>query len=285
MDSGIVHFTGSSVLPDEVARAVEERGFAALFYTEHTHIPVASRRADGRLTRDYAVSFDPFVALAAAAAVTSTLQLGTAVCLLPQRDPIITAKVVASLDLIAGGRLTLGVGAGWNRDELRDHGVEPATRTARMLEGIEAIRCLWSQDEAEFHGRFIDFSPSWCWPKPVQVPGPPVFIAGNSPGAEDRVLTHGDGWLPQSGPFASVAEVGTRIARLRRRAEDSGRGYLPVTLFGVPNDYDLLAGLADAGVDCALAPVRSETPGEVFAGLDALADTRQRLTGSSTDDR
>lgn len=281
VDLGIVHFTGCSVLPDVLARAVEERGFESLFYTEHTHIPTASRRNDGRPLRDYAATFDPFVALAAAAAVTSSLRLGTAVCLLLQRDPIIAAKEVASLDLLSGGRLAFGVGPGWNQEEMRNHGVDPGTRTARMLEGIEALRRIWADDEAEFHGRHVDFGPLWSWPKPAQRPGPPVLIGGNGPGAEDRVVAHGDGWLPQAGPFASVEEIRTRITRLRQRAADAGRGYLPVTLFGVPDDLDLLARLADAGVDRCLTPVRSDTSDELFTRLDALADTRHALAMTS----
>jgi probable F420-dependent oxidoreductase len=277
VDLGIVHFTGCSVLPDELARAVEERGFESLFYTEHTHIPTSSRRSDGRPVRDYAATFDPFVALAAAAAVTSSLQLGTAVCLLPQRDPLITAKEVSSLDQLSHGRVILGVGPGWNREEMRNHGVDPATRTARMLEGIDAMRRIWADDEAEFHGRHVDFGPVWCWPKPAQRPGPPVFIGGNGPGAEERVLARGDGWLPQAGPFATVEEVRTRIVGLRRRAADIGRGHVPVTLFGVPDDPDLLAQLADAGVDRCLAPIRSETRDEVFSRLDSLGEVRQAL--------
>lgn len=269
VDIGIVHFTGCSVMPQHFAREVEERRFESLFYTEHTHIPVASRRASGS-ARDYATTFDPFVALAAAAAVTSTLKLGTGVCLLPQRDPIITAKEVASLDLLSAGRVLLGVGSGWNREEMRNHGVEPTGRTARIVEAVQAMRQIWATDESEFHGDHVDFAPLWSWPKPVQHPGPPVLFGGNGPGVEDHVLAHGDGWLPQAGPFGSVGDVGTRIGRLRERAAEAGRGYLPVTMFGAPDDLGLLEQLAAAGVDRCLIPVRSEDSDGLYTRLDAL---------------
>lgn len=278
MDVGIAHFAGCAVMPQRLARDVEDRGFESLFYTEHTHIPVASRRASGS-ARDYATTFDPFVALAAAAAATSTLKLGTAVCLLPQRDPIITAKEVASLDLLSGGRVLLGVGSGWNRAEMRSHGVEPRGRTARMVESIQAMRRIWAMDEAEFHGDHVDFQPLWSWPKPAQRPGPPVLLGGNGPGVEDQVLAHGDGWLPQAGPFSSVDEVRTRIRNLRERATAAGRGHVPVTVFGTPEDLSLLEQLAAAGVDRCLIPVRSDDSAELLARLDALASLRQAFAG------
>lgn len=277
MDIGIVHFTGCSVMPQQLARDVEERGFESLFYTEHTHIPVASRRASGS-ARDYATTFDPFVALAAAAAVTSTLRLGTAVCLLPQRDPIITAKEVASLDLLSGGRVLLGVGSGWNREEMRNHGVEPKGRTARMVEAVQAMRQIWATDESEFHGDHVDFGPLWSWPKPAQRHGPPVLFGGNGPGVEDRVLAHGDGWLPQAGTFSSVEEVDARIKGLREQAAEAGRGHVPVTVFGTPDDLGLLEQLATAGVDRCLIPVRSDDSDELSTRLDALVAVLEAFT-------
>jgi probable F420-dependent oxidoreductase len=253
VDIGISTFAGSYGLgPLELGRAVEERGFESLFWAEHTHIPVRSRRAGGESTRRFAETLDPFVALSAVAAVTTTLRIGTAVCLVTERDPFTTAKAVASLDRISGGRLEFGVGAGWNREELADHGTDPRTRMALLAERVEAMRRIWTEDEAEYHGRFVDFEPVWSWPKPLQRPHPPVLVGGNGPGTEDRVLTFGDGWLPQCEPLQSVDELSRRIASLRQRAREAGGGSVPVTLFGTPPR--MLAEFADAGVDrCLLA--------------------------------
>jgi probable F420-dependent oxidoreductase len=167
--------------------------------------------------------FAPFVALSAAAAVTSRIKLGTGACLVIERDPITLAKQVAGLDLLSGGRFLFGVGAGWNRAEMADHGTDPRTRMALLADRIRAMREIWTAEEAEYHGEYVDFGPLWSWPKPVQRPYPPVLVGGNGPGAEDRVLDFGDGWLPQTGPLADMAEFRRRVARLRSRAADAGR--------------------------------------------------------------
>jgi probable F420-dependent oxidoreductase len=249
MDYGIVVFNGYPISPVKLGRAVEERGFESLFYAEHTHIPVNTQRADGRPAIGYARTYDPFVALAAAAAVTETLRLGTGVCLVTQRDPIITAKEVARLDHLSSGRFLFGIGAGWNREELANHGTDPRTRMALMAERVQAMRTIWTEDEAQHHGDHVDFNPIWSWPKPTQRPHPPILVGGNGPGAEDRVLEYGDGWLPQCGP-------------------------IPVTLFGVPNDRDLIEQIAEAGVDRCLFPVVGDTEDEVLTLLDKAADSR-----------
>lgn len=267
-------FTGYSMTPADLARAVEERGFESLFYTEHTHIPVSTRRADGASAKDYAHTYDPFVALAAAAAATRTLLLGTAVCLVTQRDPIITAKEVASLDHLSGGRFLFGVGAGWNRAEMADHGTDPETRMALLAERVAAMRAIWTEDEAQFHGSHVDFDPLWSWPKPVRRPHPPILVGGNGPTTEDRVLAYGDGWLPQSGPLASVDELRTRIVRLRQRAAEMGRGPIPVTLFSPPYDRGIVAAFAEAGVDRCLFAVAGDTPDKVLSLLDRTATLR-----------
>ncbi|WP_027940653.1 LLM class F420-dependent oxidoreductase [Amycolatopsis taiwanensis] len=271
MDFGVAVFNGSATNAADVGRAVEQRGFESLFYPEHTHIPVASRRSDGRPVEGYGDTYDPFVALAAAAATTSTIRLGTAVCLVPQRDPFTVAKAVASVDRISGGRFEFGVGSGWNHAEMANHGVNPRTRTARMIDHVRAMRTIWADDEAEYHGEYVDFAPLWSWPKPVQRPGPPVLVGGNGPGTEDRVLEFGDGWLPQAGPLASVAELRTRVSALRQRAAEAGRARIPVTLFGTPYDRELVAQLADAGVDRCLFPVRDDTTDNLMRTLDELA--------------
>nr|WP_232827244.1 LLM class F420-dependent oxidoreductase [Jiangella endophytica] len=269
---GITTFAGSYGLePPELGRAVEERGFESLFFPEHTHIPVHSRRADGRSTRAYAETYDPFVALSAVAAVTRTLMLGTGVCLVTQRDPIVTAKEVASLDRLSGGRFLFGVGAGWNRMELANHGTDARTRMALLSERVRAMRRIWTDDEAEFHGEYVDFDPVWSWPKPSQRPHPPVLVGGNGPGVEDRVLAYGDGWFPQCGPLADVDELRERAAALRRRAADSGRGPVPITVFGTPSDKSLLDALAEAGADRCLLLLPPGPESQLLATLDEWA--------------
>lgn len=277
MDIGIAVIGGcDGPAPAELGRATEERGFESLFYAEHTHIPVASRRADDVPTRDYAETYDPFVALAAVAAVTTTLKLGTAVCLVPERDPIVTAKEVASLDRMSAGRFEFGVGAGWNREELANHGTDARQRMAVLAERVGAMREIWTTDEASYRGRFVAFDPLWSWPKPVQQPHPPVLVGGNGPGSEDRVLAFGDGWLPQCGPLSSVEELTERIATLRRRAADLGRETVPVTLFGAIPDARMLRAFAHAGVDRCLLTLRHGP--NVIDTLDEWVELRSRVT-------
>jgi probable F420-dependent oxidoreductase len=278
MDLGIVVMTGSEGLtPQAVGRACEERGFESLFWAEHTHIPVRSRRPDGAPTRFYADTYDPFAALSAAAAVTGSLKLGTAVCLVIERDPITLAKEVASLDRLSGGRFLFGVGAGWNREEMADHGTDPRTRMALLADRIRAMREIWTTEEASYHGQFADFGPLWSWPKPVQRPYPPVLVGGNGPGAEDRVLDFGDQWMPQSGPLADMAEFRRRVVSLRERAEAAGRGPVPVTVFGVPADAALLSEFADAGADRCLLALTSLEASDTMSKLDAWASLHTQV--------
>jgi probable F420-dependent oxidoreductase len=198
------------------------------------------------------------------ASVTSRLKLGTGVCLVIERDPITLAKEVASLDRLSGGRFLFGVGAGWNREEMADHGTDPKTRMALLADRVKAMREIWTQDEASYHGRFTDFEPLWSWPKPVQQPHPPVLVAGNGPGSEDRVLDFGDEWLPQSGPLADVAEFRRRVTALREKA---GRA-VPVTVFGVPPDRGLLEQFAEAGANRCLLALSGLGPAQTLTTLD-----------------
>jgi len=258
-----------------LARATEERGFAGLFLTEHTHIPVNRESAwpsGGELPRRYWHTYDPFVALAAMAVVTERIVLGTAVTLVVQHDPIGLAKTVASLDRIAGGRFELGVGPGWNREEMVNHGVDPRTRTRRMLDHIAAMRAIWTQDEAEFHGEFIDFGPIWSWPKPVRTP--PVLIGGEGPTVLDRVLSHGDAWLPRRISRSEVDAFAKRVEELRRRAADAGRGHISVTVFGAPPEREVLDAYTTAGVDRVLYELPDADEAEVLRTLDTLAALR-----------
>ncbi|MFI9841826.1 LLM class F420-dependent oxidoreductase [Nonomuraea sp. NPDC051941] len=272
MDIGITTFAGAyGMEPPAIGRAIEERGFESLFFPEHTHIPVHSRRPDGSSPRPYAETYDPFVALSAVAAVTRTLKLGTGVCLVTQRDPIVTAKQVACLDRLSGGRLLFGVGAGWNRMELANHGTDPRTRMALLAERVQAMRRIWTDEEAEFHGKYVNFDSIWSWPKPLQRPHPPVLVGGNGPGAEDRVLAFGDGWFPQCEGLADAVELSERAVTLRRRAADTGRGRIPITVFNTPPDGRLLDTLADAGLDRCLLLLPARTESQMLAQLDEWA--------------
>jgi probable F420-dependent oxidoreductase len=273
---GVVTFlTDYGIDGPTLARAVEERGFDGLFLTEHTHIPISRESpwpSGGELPRRYSHTFDPFVALAAMAMVTDRIALGTAVCLVAQHDPINLAKTVASLDRLAGGRFEFGVGPGWNREEMANHGVDPRHRTARMLEHIAAMRAIWTHDEAQFHGEFVDFDPIWSWPKPVRTP--PVLIGGEGPTVLDRVLTHGDGWLPRRVQRDEVNGFAKRVAELRSRAADAGRGHISVTVFGAVPERDVLAAYAEAGVDRVLYELPDAEPAEVLRTLDTLTALR-----------
>src|SRR5688572_6705929 len=209
----------------------EERGFESLFFTEHTHIP-ASRAtpypAGGELPEEYRRILDPFVGLTAAACATKDLKVGTGLCLIVERDPIVCAKEVATLDRVSGGRMLFGVGAGWNLEEMRHHGTDPEKRFGLMRERVEAIKEIWANDEPEYHGKYVDFDPIWCWPKPVQKPGPPVLVGGNGPRVLKRVLRFGDEWLPNR--VGDDDFMIGQIEELQRLAKEAGRDPIPVSL-------------------------------------------------------
>ena len=251
MDIGIAFFpTDLGIDIAKLARMVEERPFYALFVAEHTHIPVSRETphpSGDVLPFQYSHTLDPFVALASAAAVTERIKLGTGVCLVIERDPIVTAKEVASLDRLSGGRFLFGVGAGWNREEMRNHGTNPKRRFSVMRERVEAMKEIWTKDEAEYHGEFVDFDPIWCWPKPTQKPHPPVLLGGSGPKVLDRVLAYADEWTPNR--FGSPEELAARIEELRERA---GR-HVRVVASGVKPDGELVKQLEQAGADgCTL---------------------------------
>ncbi|MXY71693.1 MAG: LLM class F420-dependent oxidoreductase [Dehalococcoidia bacterium] len=224
------HYNASVVT---VAREAERLGFESLFIPEHSHIPVDT---DFPLAPEvpmlYKSMFDPFVSLAAAAAVTENLRVGTAIALIPQRDPIHTAKEIATLDQISGGRVVLGIGAGWNEEEMEAHGTDPSTRFRLMRERVEAIKTLWTQEVAEYHGRHVDIPPTWQWPKPVQDPHPPILVGGAGPNVLNRVVNYGDGWLPSvsttftenlRGRVTPIEEFPDDVAKLQRLAEERGK--------------------------------------------------------------
>jgi probable F420-dependent oxidoreductase len=281
MEFGIATFvTDEGVTPTHLGRALEQRGFESLFIAEHSHIPVnrESQPPDGgELPRKYYRTLDPFVTLTAVAVVTERLLVATGILLVIERDPIITAKEIASLDHVSGGRVVVGVGAGWNREEMRHHGTDPKTRMALLRERIYAMKEIWTKDVAEFHGEFVNFDPIYCWPKPVQRPHPPIIVGGHGPKALDRTLDYGDGWMPTYG--LGVDEIAERTAELRRRAEETGRGYVPVSVYAVPAEPEIVTRLAEAGVDRVLFDLPTLPAEETDQRLDEFAAVARSFTG------
>ncbi|WP_219417749.1 LLM class F420-dependent oxidoreductase [Pseudonocardia nigra] len=272
MQFGLLMFpTHDALDPATVAREAEARGFESLVFPEHTHIPTSRRSpypGGGELPRRYSHTYDPFVALTAAACATERLKIGTGVCLVIERDPITTAKEVASLDHLSGGRFLFGVGAGWNREEMANHGTDPRVRMAVLGERVRAMKEIWTADEAEFHGEHVDFEPIWSWPKPAQRPHPPVLVGGMGPTVEDRVLEYGDEWLPQRVDAGNVDEFAERARALQQRAADAGRGTIPMTLFGAEPDADLIERYAEAGITRCLFSLPSKERDAVLRAMD-----------------
>ena len=274
MDFGVGYFpTHDGMTPGEVARMVEERGQESLFFAEHTHIP-ASRESPwpsgGQLPPKYWHCYDLFVALTAAAAATNHLRVGSGICLVIERDPIITANEVASVDHLSGGRLEFGVGAGWNREEMRNHGTDPRTRMALMRERVEAMKAIWTEPAASYAGEYVSFEAIWSEPKPAQRPHPPVLVGGDGPGVLDRVLAFGDGWLPHY--------AGTRV--LERMAELQARAERPIsTHVFMPADPAELERVQEAGARRAIHWLPSGGRSTVEAALERWEDAIAKLTG------
>jgi probable F420-dependent oxidoreductase len=265
--------TDYAIAPAELGRAAEDAGFESLYFAEHTHIPVSResmRPGGGELPQQYWHTHDPFVALATVAQATDRLRLGTGVCLIVERDPIVTAKAVASLDQLSGGRLEFGIGAGWNREEMRNHGTDPRRRFSIMRERVLAMKAIWTEDEPEFHGEHVDFDPIWAWPKPVQDPHPPVVVGGTGPKVFDRVLEYGDVWMPNR--RADPSELPARIAELRERA---GRRF-PVTYYAAEPDAAFVEALAAADVDRALLQLPAAPRDEVLPLVEQHAELAAR---------
>jgi len=255
--------TDQSIGPVELARALEARGFYSLYIPEHTHIPTSRKTppptGEPELPEEYKRTLDPFVALAAAAAVTSRIKLGTGVCLVAQRDPIVLAKEVATLDLVSNGRFVFGIGFGWNRDEMETHGVDFRTRRERVRESVLAVQRLWANEMAAFHGEFVDFEESWSWPKPVQQPRPLTLIGGAAgPKLFAHIAEYADGWIPIGG-----AGVRAALPDLRRAMEQAGRdpAQLRVVTFGSipdPGKLEYYAGIGVTEVVFRLPPAPAD---------------------------
>lgn len=274
MELGVCIFaTDYAIQIDDLARETEARGFESLWVPEHTHIP-SSRRSPwpggGTLPEEYSHTYDPFVSLMYAAAVTKTLKLGTGICLIIERDTITTAKEVASLDRLSGGRFLLGIGAGWNAEEMAHHGTEFRSRYKKMGEQVRAMKTIWTQDEAEFHGDYVNFEPIWCWPKPAQQPHPPVLLGGETSYTLQRVVDYCEGWFPRSRQPELVTQG---MAELKQRAEQVGRSMdsISVSVFGVGDDAQLLDAYRAAGVTRCILRLPSDSRDVVLPLLDRYA--------------
>jgi probable F420-dependent oxidoreductase len=274
MRVGVFYFpTDYGIDPGELGRALEERSFESLFVCEHTHIPVSRRSpfpGGGELPMRYSHTHDPFVALSFAAAATGRLRLGTGVCLVPQRDPIVTAKSIASLDRLSGGRFEFGIGGGWNVEEMENHGARYATRFKLMRERVLAMKALWTQEEAVFEGEFVRFDPVWLYPKPLQQPHPPVLLGGETDHTLKRVVEFCDGWFPRAG---TGFDPTIAVARLRSAAEAAGRDprTLSITVFRAPPDPAALARYREAGISRVLLEVPDLDRDGILRRLDELA--------------
>jgi probable F420-dependent oxidoreductase len=245
VDFGVAYFPAYDAAgPGAVARLVEEHGQESLFFPDHTHIPAARQTPfpdGGELPRKYSRTYELFIALTVAAESTSSLRVGSGICLVVERDPILTAKQVASVDHLSGGRLEFGVGAGWNREEMRNHGTDPRTRMPLMAERIDAMKAIWTQSEASYHGEFVEFERIWSWPKPAQRPHPPILVGGDGPTVLDRVLAFGDAWFPDF-----VPDLDTILERARSLWDRASRP-IDLMVMGVPADPAVFERLERAG--------------------------------------
>jgi probable F420-dependent oxidoreductase len=257
----------------ELAKALEDRGFDALFIPEHTHIPTSRKTpfpGGGDIPKRYAHTHDIFVALSFAAAATKNLMLGTGICLLPQHEPIVTAKTIASLDQMSGGRFIFGIGGGWNVDEMENHGATYKTRFAQMREHVLAMKAIWTEEKAAYHGQFVNFDPIWSYPKPAQKPHPPILLGGESDYTLKRIVDYCDGWLPRPRPGVDLLEG---VAKLRRMAGEAGRKpqSIAVTVFSAPADPATLASYEKAGIERASFGLPDASRDEILRQLDAWA--------------
>lgn len=283
MNYGVaIFFTDYSIGPAAMAVALEQRGFESLWAPEHSHIPLTRKSPypqGGELPKKYYDVMDPFVTLSAAAAVTKKLKVGTGICLVVQRDPIHTAKSVASLDQLSKGRFLFGIGAGWNEDEMANHGTTDFKgRFKLMEERVRAMREIWTKSKPEFHGTHVKFGPMMTWPKPVQRPLP-VIVGGMFPYGARRAIAYGDGWMPHAKrPAYGESDILEHLPAFRDMAKSAGRdpATIPVTAFGPPGDADVLKRYRDAGIDRVIFSLASEDEDKTLATLDALASVMQQ---------
>ena len=266
----VMFFTTDSMQPAPLARAMEERGFESLWVPEHTHIPSSRKSsypASGGLVRAYYELMDPFLALNTAATVTSKLKVGTGIALITQRDPIVTAKMVSSIDQLSGGRFVFGVGNGWNQDEIENHGTPFESRHKLARERMEAMKAIWAEEEPEYHGEFVSFGKMKQWPKPFQKPHPPIIVGGAFPHAAKRAIAYGDGWMPV---VRGTFDPAHTMQKFQALAKEAGRDPATLTfeVFGGPHDADLMKRCRDAGVSRYVLMYPSKSREEVLPVLD-----------------
>ena len=278
MEVGVFYFpTDYGINIAELGKALEDRGFDSLFVPEHTHIPTGRKTpfpAGGELPKRYAHTHDPFVGLAFAAAATKRLKVGTGICLVPQHEPIVTAKAIASLDALSNGRFVFGIGAGWNVDEMENHGATYETRFAIQREHILAMKEIWTKDEAAYHGKYVNFDPIWSWPKPHRKSGPPIILGGETDYTLKRVVDYCDGWFPRPRQGFTGASA---VERLKKMADSKGRDFrsLTITVFGAPPEPAALAEYQKAGIQDAVLGIPDLTRDEILAHLDKIAPLAQ----------
>ena len=271
--------THYAIRPDELAREAEARGFESIWFPEHTHIPVSRRSpwpGGPVLPKEYSHTYDLFVALAAAATATSRIKVGSGICLLVERDPITTAKEVASIDHLSGGRMLFGIGAGWNAEEMENHGTVFRTRWKLLRERVQAMKAIWTEDEARFDGEFVHFDPVWSWPKPAQRPHPPVILGAHGPKALARVVDYCDGWIPIG---VRAGDLTKEIGALRRLAEEKGRdpATISVNVYGTPADPEVLRALRHAGATRAVFSLPPADRDNTLPRLDRYAEVMRSL--------
>ena len=276
----VMFFTADSMQPAALGRALEERGFESLWVPEHTHIPSSRKSqypAGGGLIRPYYEIMDPFLALNTAAAVTTRLKIGTGIALVIQRDPIVTAKMVSTIDRLSNGRFLFGVGNGWNQDEIENHGTVFKTRHKLARERIEAMKTIWSEEEPEYHGEFVNFDEMKQWPKPVQRPHPPIIVGGGFPHAARRAIRYGDGWIPRD-DWLERDGMGI-IEQFRSMAKEAGRdpASLPISVFRVPDNIERLQLCEKIGIDRVVFSLPAEKEDKITPILDRWSELKRQL--------
>ena len=279
----VMFFTAESMQPEELAPLLEERGFESLWVPEHTHIPSSRKTpypAGGPLIRPYYEIYDPFLALNTAAAVTTRLKIGTGIALVTQRDPIVTAKMVSTIDRLSKGRFLFGIGNGWNQDEIENHGTDFASRHKLARERMEAMQAIWTQEEPEYHGEFVHFDRMKQWPKPVQKPWPPIIVGGAFPYGARRAIRYGDGWIPRADRIEK-AGIGVVIDRFRDMAREAGRdpATLPITIFRAPAELDRLRFCEEIGIDRVTFSLPAEGRETLLPIIDRWAELNRTLNG------